>query len=372
MKHNNISDLSAFDMNVASIKHNSVKPLFDKIEKRYLMKLCVKTLVTGKEPIKQYFDLNPKNQNAVIDVDKKLVYNLSSKRYKLITHKQAFKACIDPILSIPEISKLNNTDGIQVFDRNNGNIARREIRIKNEIPLVDKLPQDKAYKSIVMYNSIDSSLAFQYKVGLFRLICENGMMGFDKWFSQYTKHTTNTDIDKIVSGFKLSYETIDNQVKECNQLYDFKVSKENAIAFLLLSLCSKKDKQIDAKDNKGNYININKKRLDYLTHLYDKYALQLGEMSNNLRSDTGYTILQALTHWLTHTNEEYNINGKTMRSGRSDDNNLLISRDRQNIVSNAYNSTTGKYIFFTDTRSNEKLQNATIQVKNILKTLLVI
>ena len=37
-----------------------------------------------------------------------------------------------------------------------------------------------------------------------------------------------------------------------------------------------------------------------------------------------------------------------------------------------YNSTTGKYIFFTDTRSNEKLQNATIQVKNILKTLLVI
>ena len=61
-----------------------------------------------------------------------------------------------------------------------------------------------------------------------------------------------------------------------------------------------------------------------------------------------------------------------MRSGRSDDNNLLISRDRQNIVSNAYNSTTGKYIFFTDTRSNEKLQNATIKVKNILKTLLVI
>ena len=247
MIHNNINDLKAFDMNVTSITNNEVKPLFDKVEKRYLMKLCVKTVVTGKEPIKQYFDLNPKNQNAVIDIDKKIVYGFQSKRYKLITHKQAFKACIEPILSIPEISKLNNTNDIQVIDSNRGNIARREIRIKNAIPLVDKLPQDKAYKSIVMYNSIDSSLAFQYKVGLFRLICENGMMGFDKWFSQYAKHTTNTDIDKIVSGFKLSYETIDNQIKEYNQLYDFKVSKDNAIAFLLLSLCSKKDKQIDRK-----------------------------------------------------------------------------------------------------------------------------
>ena len=53
MIHNNINDLKAFDMNVASITNNEVKPLFDKVEKRYLMKLCVKTLVTDREPIKQ-------------------------------------------------------------------------------------------------------------------------------------------------------------------------------------------------------------------------------------------------------------------------------------------------------------------------------
>lgn len=372
MKHNNIRDLSAFDMNVASIKHNFVKPLFDKIEKRYSLKLCVETAITDKEPVKHFFDLGSKQHNAIIDVDKKLVYSLSSKRYKLVRHKKAFGSFVEPLLAIPEISKLNNTDNIQVIDSNTGNVARREIRLKNDIPLIDKLPQDKAYKSIVMYNSIDSSVAFQYKVGLYRLICKNGMMGFDKWFNQYSKHTTNFDVDSISSGFKISFETINNQIKKYNELFDFNISRDNALAFLLVSLCSKKNKPIDAKDKKGNYININKTRLDYLTHLYDKYALQLGEMSGNVRSDTGYTILQALTHWLTHTNEEYNINGKRMRSGRSDDNNLLISRSRQNIVSNAYNSTTGKYIFFTDTRSNEKLQNATIQVKNILKTLLVI
>ena len=369
MKHNNIRDLSAFDMNVASIKHNFVKPLFDKIEKRYLLKLCVETATTDKEPVKHFFDLGSKQHNAIIDVDKKLVYSLSSKRYKLVRHKKAFGSFVEPLLAIPEISKLNNTDNIQVIDSNTGNVARREIRLKNDIPLIDKLPQDKAYKSIVMYNSIDSSVAFQYKVGLYRLICKNGMLGFDKWFNQYSKHTTNFDVDSISSGFKISFETINNQIKKYNELFDFNISRDNALAFLLVSLCSKKNKPIDAKDDKGNYKNINRRLYDYLTHLYDKYAFELGELANSTPSNTGYTLTQVLTHYTTHTNDTYKHNGVLRHTGRSDDNNMLIARNRHNIVSNAYNSRIGQYIFFATTRNIDNLQNETNKVRSVIKTL---
>tara|TARA_R100001594_G_scaffold66656_1_gene100972 strand:- start:667 stop:1776 length:1110 start_codon:yes stop_codon:yes gene_type:complete len=369
MKHNNIRDLSAFDMNVASIKHNFVKPLFDKIEKRYSLKLCVETATTDKEPVKHFFDLGSKQHNAIIDVDKKLVYSLSSKRYKLVRHKKAFGSFVEPLLAIPEISKLNNTDNIQVIDSNTGNVARREIRLKNDIPLIDKLPQDKAYKSIVMYNSIDSSVAFQYKVGLYRLICKNGMMGFDKWFNQYSKHTTNFDVDSISSGFKISFETINNQIKKYNELFDFNISRDNALAFLLVSLCSKKNKPIDAKDKKGNYTNINKRLYEYLTHLYDKYAFELGNLANSTPSNTGYTLTQVLTHYATHTNDTYTHNGVLRNTGRSDDNNLLIARRKHNTISDAYNSRIGQYIFFATTRNIDNLQDETNKVKSVIRTL---
>ena len=366
-KHNDLRNLNMFDMDVSVVKHNETKPLFNKVEKKHTFKLCVKTEETGKEPVFKYYDLNSKFHNAVID-DKK-VFNLSSKRYRLVTHKKAFGSFVEPLLAIPEISKLNNTDDMQVIDDNNGDVARREIRLKNDIPLIDKLPQDKAYKSIVMYNSIDSSVAFQYKVGLYRLICKNGMMGFDKWFNQYSKHTTNFDVDSISSGFKVSFETINNQIKKYNELFDFNISSDNSLDFLLVSLCSKKNKPIDAKDKKGNYININKRLYEYLTHLYDKYAFELGNLANSTPSNTGYTLTQVLTHYATHTNDTYTHNGVLRNTGRSDDNNLLTARRKHNTISNAYNSRIGQYIFFATTRNIDNLQNETNKVKSVIRTL---
>ena len=366
-KHNDLRNLNMFDMDVSVVKHNETKPLFNKVEKKHTFKLCVKTEETGKEPVFKYYDLNSKFHNAVID-DKK-VFNLSSKRYRLVPHKKAFGSFVEPLLAIPEISKLNNTDDMQVIDDNNGDVARREIRLKNDIPLIDKLPQDKAYKSIVMYNSIDSSVAFQYKVGLYRLICKNGMMCFDKWFNQYSKHTTNFDVDSISSGFKVSFETINNQIKKYNELFDFNISRDNALAFLLVSLCSKKNKPIDAKDKKGNYININKRLYEYLTHLYDKYAFELGNLANSTPSNTGYTLTQVLTHYATHTNDTYTHNGVLRNTGRSDDNNLLTARRKHNTISNAYNSRIGQYIFFATTRNIDNLQNETNKVKSVIRTL---
>jgi len=77
---------------------------------------------------------------------------------------------------------------------------------------------DEAYPRILLTNSHDGMQAFKFSVGIFRLVCSNGLVVADEQFSDFKiKHKgyTFSELRKVV---KTAVEDLPNKVKIMNDM----------------------------------------------------------------------------------------------------------------------------------------------------------
>jgi hypothetical protein len=136
----------------------------------------------------------------------------TSQRYSHIpTHK---------IIDDMELLGWKVSDVKEVKARKNAGFQKHLIVFRNEEIVIDGADGDTVYPQILLTNSSDGKNAFTFRAGLFRLICENGLvistqdfadlkirhMGYD--FSELQKTITN-----IVEKLPLTVESM-NRFKE--------------------------------------------------------------------------------------------------------------------------------------------------------------
>ncbi|MCP4154104.1 MAG: DUF945 domain-containing protein [bacterium] len=87
-------------------------------------------------------------------------------------------------------------------------------RFDEKLPMVgDTLPE------VVIVNSHDGSCSYQLHAGLFRLVCENGMVVADSKLGQVRRRHTGNAVDEVIEG---TYEIVEELPRIADQVNTFR------------------------------------------------------------------------------------------------------------------------------------------------------
>lgn len=92
-------------------------------------------------------------------------------------------------------------------------------------------PEVEGFVRIVLTNSHDGFSAFKFRVGLFRLVCENGLIISTKDFSNMSISHINYSFEGLRNLLNLVVSKLPEQLKEMNEMMKIKVTKEQVEEF---------------------------------------------------------------------------------------------------------------------------------------------
>ena len=275
--HNNPFDVSLFEDN-AKIKRI---PLFAYDEDEFG--------VGNQTKLEKYSGLYNESLNEVLQC------RPIADTYKLVPHQDLFSEQAK-ILNQTDLPKQN----IRVEDKlvNGGLQAQRTIYYDDlSIPVSNS--RDIVKARIDVFNSVDTSWAFQVFSGAYRNLCRNTLVfGGEKSYHQ-------KDLMLNWRGVQITDQQFADMLKE--------------------TICTKKTKSAQVGVNP-----INETKMNYLLGLFDEEKKELGS--------TLWGAYNALTHWSSHTDykvERYNEETKkleTISGGRTNANKPNVERQRADVV----------------------------------------
>jgi hypothetical protein len=241
------------------------------------------------------------------------------KTYNLVPHDKLFRR---------QAELLQETDlplsNVKVIDRvyNDGLRAHRTIHF-NDLETTIGDSSDRVNCRMDVFNSVDMSWSFQVFSGAYRDLCRNTLVfGGEKAYHQKAKHTKNLSPDALISKAGGSLEMWTGQRDKMNLWAGAKFTDEAFAELLAKSICYKSSRTVEA--GQGNP--VNERLMNNLLYLFDKEKQELGQ--------TMWAAYNALTHWATHTNEEWTDpkTGKDYQSGRTNQNVANVQRTRNDMV----------------------------------------
>ena len=302
--HNNPFDVSLFTDN-AKIRRI---PLFAYDEDEYGVGNQVK--------LKNYSGLYNESLNEVLQS------RPIADTYKLVPHQDLFSLQAD-ILDKTDLPKQN----IRVVDKliNGGLQAQRTIYYDDlAIPVSNS--KDIVKARIDVFNSVDTSWAFQVFSGAYRNLCRNTLVfGGEKSYHQKKKHTLNLSPSAMIQKSGLGLSMWHHQKDLMLNWRNIQVSDQQFADMLKQTICIKKTKSAEVGVNP-----VNETKLNYLLGLFDEEKKELGS--------TLWGCYNALTHWSTHTDykvERYNEEThklETISGGRTNANKPNVERQRADKV----------------------------------------
>ena len=300
--HDNPFDVSLFEDN-AKIKRI---PLFAYDEDEYG--------VGNQTKLDKYSGLYNESLNEVLQC------RPIADTYKLVPHQDLFSEQAK-ILSQTDLPKSN----IRVEDKlvNGGLQAQRTIYYDDlSIPVSNS--KDIVKARIDVFNSVDTSWAFQVFSGAYRNLCRNTLVfGGEKSYHQKKKHTLNLSPSAMVqkAGLSMWHHQKDLMLN----WRGIQITDQQFADMLKETICIKKSKSAEVGINP-----VNETKMNYLLGLFDEEKKELGS--------TLWGCYNALTHWSTHTDykvERYNEETKkleTISGGRTNANKPNVERQRADVV----------------------------------------
>ena len=304
-KHDNIEDLSMFDFSVER------KPLFVEQNNGIMKEI--------------------ENKFAVCRSDNEDVIGVHGRSYKIVPHIDMFKKHTDAIKRSTAYSP-----NIEIVDQ----LWARGAKARRTIHFLDHTYKINGNTDLVnmrsdTFNSLDGSFAFQVFSGIFRSLCLNTLVfGGEKFYHSKQKHTSNINIGSAVSKIANSLTMYKDNVHLLMEWKNKKVTDQDVSLLFANTIAKKKSESFnnikEALKQEGTELNqlINVKLSDYLNHRYKEEKKSLGS--------TLYAVYNAVTHWSTHTAENFdrvNKNGdlvvaSTTRKG-SNVANVQIEREQK-------------------------------------------
>lgn len=132
------------------------------------------------------------------------------------------------------------------------------IRFRN--PYMFKSTVGGLHPEILITNAHDGTAAFKFHIGLFRLVCGNGMVIADRTFEQFKIRHMNTHFEEVRALMNAATERIPLIFKQINKWQKIKLDEKmqlkfatRALATRHMDLIDKWDRTIDMETLKSKY-----------------------------------------------------------------------------------------------------------------------
>jgi len=271
IQHNNLLDVSAFDMPIKSI--------------------------TNPEIILK--DINGVEQKTTMD-DQVVVYRPDtmdilgrsrSKKYKIVEPTELYSAHAKKLLEQKDLPLSDVIVDDYVYEG-----GRKQKRTVTFPSLTKRIENSEVAMRSDIFNSVDMSWMYQAFAGAYRDLCRNSLVfGGQRMYHIKQKHTTGLNVLSTLKSVGNTFQLFNENSELMDKMLKQEISLKTMAHILANNICKKKENSKKLLDDTS--ISVNYKLLDYFI---DKIEQESGNL--------GYTVwnlYNALTHWSTHIDDTF-------------------------------------------------------------------
>ena len=157
-------------------------------------------------------------------------------------------------------------DAKQVKARAKGSVGYQKhlLVFRNNEVVITGDDGDTVFPQILLTNSHDGKNAFTFTAGLFRMVCENGLVVSTKEFENVKIRHMGYDFETLQETIKMMVEKLPLTVEAMNKLRETELSQEKALEF------AKKALDVRFGENETNNIQVDLNDLLTPTRVEDK------------------------------------------------------------------------------------------------------
>ena len=149
---------------------------------------------------------------------------------------------------------------------------------------------DIVYPQILLTNSHDGKSSFRFTVGLFRMICENGLVVADESYEDIKIKHMGYRFEVLKEEIKILVEALPNTITIMNKMIEREINEDEQDEFI--------DKAIDIRFGKEN------------SHTID-FADLVEPLRDEDKGNTLWNIFNTIQERMIKGNFEYQVEGKT-------------------------------------------------------------
>lgn len=159
----------------------------------------------------------------------------------------------DQVIKDMELLGWNVVDAKEVNARKNVGFQKHLVVFRNNDVVINGKDGDTVYPQILLTNSHDGKNSFSFQAGLFRMICENGLVISTKQFEAMKIRHMGYDFETLQNVIKNTISNLDLTVESMNKMKQVELSKEQTFEFAKQLLQTR----VAGSDNTFDNITIN-------------------------------------------------------------------------------------------------------------------
>jgi hypothetical protein len=125
--------------------------------------------------------------------------------------------------------KVADVKEVAARKEDNKGFQKHLVVFRNEDVVITGEDGDTVYPQILLTNSHDGKNSFKFQAGLFRMICENGLVIADESFEDYSIRHMGYDFDALQSLIKDMVSNLDLTVESMNKMKKIELDEKQQI-----------------------------------------------------------------------------------------------------------------------------------------------
>lgn len=137
----------------------------------------------------------------------------------------------DTVIKDLELLGWNVVDAKEVKARKQVGYQKHLVVFRNNDVVINGKDGDTVYPQILLTNSHDGKNSFSFQAGLFRMICENGLVIATKQFENYKIRHMGYDFETLQGVIKDMISNLDLTVESMNKMKETELTEEQTLDF---------------------------------------------------------------------------------------------------------------------------------------------
>jgi len=125
--------------------------------------------------------------------------------------------------------KVADVKEVAARKEDNKGFQKHLVVFRNEDVVITGNDGDTVYPQILLTNSHDGKNSFKFQAGLFRMICENGLVVADESFEDYSIRHMGYDFEALQSLITEMVSNLDLTVESMNKMKQIELNKEQQL-----------------------------------------------------------------------------------------------------------------------------------------------
>jgi hypothetical protein len=201
--------------------------------------------------------LDIKNNNFLtIDEIKSKAPSIFTKTGSENTSEKYVHMSTDTVINDMELLGWKVVDVKQVKARKNIGFQKHLVVFRNNDIVINGADGDTAFPQILLTNSHDGKNSFTFQAGIFRMICENGLVVSTQDFNNVKIRHVGYSFEELQTQIKIMVEKLPLTVESMNKLKNIELNQEQILEFAKQAIATRfeEDKIKRVKINLGDLV----------------------------------------------------------------------------------------------------------------------